>query len=194
MKDYQDFIENSQKILIKEFETTLFDFMYNIQAKLDETNQRITDAALLSNRRLITTKHKLLSLINKNNEEIKSKSDESSNEMKRLKRELRRNKKEHQAILDEIDQDLNELYDEFDEAKSKQGKINQDVDQDLLKIKEYQSELKVQIDTLSKENDKKLTTIKSRIEDLSKTTKNLSEQQIEVNKNLPSMSKLNVYF
>ena len=193
MKDYQDFMENSQKYLIKEFKTTLSDFMNNIKEQFYETNQRITDESELSNRRLIATEQNLLRLINNNNEEIKSKSDKSSSKINRLKRELRRNKKEHQTILDEIAQDLSEFRDEFDDAKSKQVKINQNVDQDLLKIKEYNAEFKEKIDTLFEECDKKFTTNKSRIKKLSKKTKNLSEQQIEVKENLSSISKLFIF-
>ena len=142
MKDYQDFMENSQKYLIKEFKTTLSDFMNSVQEQLYKTDQRITDESELSNRRLIATEQNLLSLINKNNEEINSKSDESSNKMKRLEKELRRNKKEHQVILDEIAQNLRKFNDEFDDEKSKQVKTNQDVDQNLFKIKNIMLNLK----------------------------------------------------
>ena len=65
MKDYQDFMENSQKLLIREFKTTLSDFMNNIQEQLNETNQRIANESKFSNIRLIATEHKIVSLINK---------------------------------------------------------------------------------------------------------------------------------
>ena len=127
--------------------------MNNIQEKLYETNQRITDESELSNRRLIATEQNLLSLINNSNEEIKTKSDESSNKMKKLKRKLRRKQKEHQTKLDEITQNLSKFHDEFDDAKSEQVKINQDVDQDLMKIKEYNAEFKEKIDIIKHKID-----------------------------------------